>query len=141
MTNYKSKRKGFTMLELLIAVAIVAILAAVAIPSYLQYTKKAQFSEVVSAADNLKQAVVGCINANQGATNCAPGSYGIPANLGAIDNTNIASVKVDAGVITATAGTDNGLNSETYILTPKYDAAKGVTWVATGTACGDEVNC
>ena len=47
-------QKGFTLIELMITIAIVGILAAIAIPSYLSYTEKARFSEVVQAAEKLR---------------------------------------------------------------------------------------
>ena len=49
-------RKGFTLIELMIVVAILGILAAIAIPAYLDYTKKAKMSEVLNAIDAIAQA-------------------------------------------------------------------------------------
>ncbi|MGL4467874.1 MAG: prepilin-type N-terminal cleavage/methylation domain-containing protein, partial [Plesiomonas shigelloides] len=54
------KQSGFTLIELMIVVAIVAILAAVALPAYQTYTKKAKFTEVVSAVGPFKTAIEIC---------------------------------------------------------------------------------
>src|SRR5690349_18144036 len=114
------KSTGFTLIELLIVVAIVGILAAIAVPTYLSYTKKAYFSEVIQATAPYKLAVESCHQKNGGSlTNCGtPGSQGIPAAAGA--SGNVASVTVGSGgVITATSATTNfGGTAYTYILTP-----------------------
>jgi len=56
----KQVQKGFTLIELMIVVAIIGILAAVAIPAYSDYTKKAKATEITSATSALKTAVEGC---------------------------------------------------------------------------------
>ncbi len=115
------KQSGFTLIELMIVVAIVAILAAVALPAYQNYTAKAKFTEVVAATGAAKASVELCYNNLSTLTGCSGGSNGVPAN---ITNTgNVASLTTTDGVITATAvgatnAPVNGLKGQTYILTP-----------------------
>lgn len=142
----KRVQKGFTLIELMIVIAIIGILAAIAIPQYQQYTKKARFTEIVNAAAPYKLAVDACYQeqANTMANCATPGTNGIPADTTAASGL-VASVATGAnGVITATAvGTAavpvNGLSGETYILTPTAGAAGGsasLTWAKTGTCTG-----
>ena len=137
-------QKGFTLIELMIVVAIIGILAAVALPAYQNYTNRAKFSEVILATNSAKTALEVCLqdNGTLGPA-CNQGTNGVPANFTASAGAAtgyVASVTItDATqVITATAvGAPNapvrGLKGETYILTPAVDVAGGrVTWTVSG---------
>lgn len=127
MTN-TSRQQGFTLIELMITIAIVGILAAIAIPSYVGYTNRARFSEIVQAGSSLKSAVAACLQANGGTiANCDGGTNGIPTPVVA---GNVASMTVTNSQITATGNATAG--AYTYILTPTY-VTGAVTWVVTGT--------
>jgi type IV pilus assembly protein PilA len=127
---------GFTLIELMIVVAIIGILSSIALPAYGTYTKKAKFSEVVMATGEAKNAVEMCAPNQSGLaagaiTACGAGVNGVPANLGA--SGRVASVTTSsAGVIVATAQNGAGLTGQTYTLTPAF-ANRKVTWTVGGT--------
>ncbi len=128
----KNVQKGFTLIELMIVVAIIGILAAVAIPAYSNYTKKAKFTEVTQATNALKIAVEGCATDLGTVTGCSSNTNGVPADSGA-NGKYVAGVTTVDGLVTATAvgaagAAVNGLNGETYMLQAAYSSTTGVTW-------------
>jgi type IV pilus assembly protein PilA len=126
----RSMQKGFTLIELMIVVAIIGILAAVALPAYQDYTKKAKYAEVISVANGYKTAVALCAQEAGSVAECANDVKGVPA--AAVATTHVDRVDVLAGVITVTptSTTDASAN---YILTPTLSTTGGpMTWVVSG---------
>jgi len=123
----QKNQKGFTLIELMITIAIVGILAAVAMPMYRDYTRTAEASGAVSQSSNYKLAVEVCISQLGTETGCTDGVFaGIPAAAGAVQS-------ITDGVITSRF-TDTSVTPNVdydYIITPTVNA-QNVTWVASG---------
>ncbi len=115
----KAVQKGFTLIELMIVVAIIGILAAVALPAYQDYMKRSKMSEVAAAAGACKTSVVEFATArNVMPTNADEAGCG---NGGAAVSTYVADITVDAGVIDAVIADDKidaDLNGLHLRLTP-----------------------
>ncbi|EMT1450735.1 pilin, partial [Neisseria gonorrhoeae] len=102
-------QKGFTLIELMIVIAIVGILAAVALPAYQDYTARAQVSEAILLAEGQKSAVTEYyLNHGEWPENNT--SAGV-ASPGEIKGKYVESVTVAKGVVTATMKSD-GVNKE-----------------------------
>jgi type IV pilus assembly protein PilA len=143
LSRLRSKTAGFTLIELLVVIAIIGILAAVAVPSYLDYAKRAKYSEVVNATAPFKVAVEACYITRGNLTDCDSGFYGVPAAITGGDG-HLNDLAVADGVITAdgdsaTFGPATGAEY-TFILTPSIPGTAGkgasLTWAASGTCQG-----
>lgn len=120
MNNMQKVQKGFTLIELMIVVAIIGILAAIAVPSYQTYTKKAKFSEVVSGVAPFKLGVELCYQDTGDLLQCNNQSNGVPATTsGAVGFVASGSGVVAPSSSTAVTITMDGtpaVDSKRYIL-------------------------
>ena len=125
----RTVQKGFTLIELMIVVAIIGILAAIALPAYSDYTKRAKVTEVILAASSARTAIAETVSAN--------GLSAMPATASVQTSASkyVTSVAYASGVITATAQAtgDANIDGKTITLTGLADANSQVSWVCSGT--------
>jgi type IV pilus assembly protein PilA len=128
------QQKGFTLIELMIVIAIIGILAAIAIPAYQDYTVRSKVSEGLNLSGAAKLAVSEVYDA-LGVLPATQASYGLPA-AGSISGNYVSSVAVANGLITVTytaavGGTPNQGGSD-ILIRPDVTSGGSVKWQCTG---------
>ena len=133
------KQSGFTLIELMIVIAIIGILASVALPAYSQYTKKAKFSEVILGGSAVKGLVDLCYQTRgaQLLSNCNTlAKIGADANdIQSAPQINTVSI---AGNSTITMLGAAAVDNETYTLAPTA-AGNTLTWTEGGSCIANGI--
>jgi type IV pilus assembly protein PilA len=136
--NTMRKQSGFTLIELMIVIAILAILMAIAIPAYQDFSTRAKVSEGVSLVAPAKLAVAESSSALGGLTNftAARSGYSFPGATSYVNNITMD----DDGIITASLTTTTGLPGACDVVYTPTEVGTGsgqLTWECTST-CADK---
>ncbi|WP_034912287.1 prepilin peptidase-dependent pilin [Erwinia sp. 9145] len=117
------KQRGFTLIELMIVIAIIAILSAIGLPAYQNYLQKAALTDMLQTAMPYKTAVELCALEHGGPGSCSEGVNGVPSGKG---SRYVSAVSVQTGTLTLTG--QESLTGLSVIMKPQWNNEGQMGW-------------
>lgn len=128
------RQLGFSLLELMIVVAIIGILVAIALPSYTKYTNRAHYTEIVQAAAPFKVGISECFQTLGDLKDCQAGLNGVPAAIASGEGAGLVdsvSINDDASINVVPREAYGFSSQDNYLLMPTIEN-NSLTWQAHG---------
>lgn len=112
-SNKQKKQQGFTLIELMIVVAIIGVLSAIAIPAYKDYTIKSNVVATLSESASYKTAIALCYQETGAMANCDEGTNGVPSVAGRVTAITDGAISMDPAV-----DCDGDATNDTFVYSP-----------------------